>query len=580
MILQALCEYYDRKIEQGKMAPDGFIEKNVDFVVYLEKDGSYKDIGDLRESQGKRRVGKRFYVPAIGKQAQKHTNSGKDANLLWDNSAFALGLGNKGDAKLRAFIDTIRAFYPSPPEDVKTLLLFLENEEERNTALERMFSNDSFAKDLASGAPVVSFRIGGGQIVFEEAHVKQAMLKKDTAGGNAGVCLVSGRENVPIALTHSVIKGVVGGQSSGCNLVSFNAASFCSYGLEQSLNAPTNEVAASAYAKALQALIDSEDNRVRIADATVVSWAQLSDIPEVEALEQGMAGIFSDPPKEDPDRNVLQVKGLLEAIESGKYTKPLGNFYILGLAPNAARLSVRYWEFGPVGLFAERIRQHFDDFSIVHAPHEPLYLSLAQILRSTALEYKISNVPPNIAGDVVRSVLSGISYPYTLFNLTIRRIRAERQVTRARAAILKAYINREIRLRKKSYEEAKEITMGLDKTNMNIGYKLGRLFAVLERIQEDALGKLNAGIRDRFYGAASSTPATVFSRLLQLKNHHIDKLGEGLAVVRERTIGEIMDGIDGFPAHLTLEQQGNFAIGYYHQRQDFYTKSTDKKEGE
>ncbi len=177
MILQALCEYYDRKIQKGEMAPDGFIEKKLDFVVYLEKDGSYKSIEDLREPQGKRLVGKTYYVPAIGKQAQKHTNSGKDANLLWDNSAFALGVGKNGDVKLKSFIDTIRAFYHLPPDDVKALLSFLENEKERNVAVELMLSNDTYGDELGTGSPVISFRIGEGACIFEQPHVREAMLQ-------------------------------------------------------------------------------------------------------------------------------------------------------------------------------------------------------------------------------------------------------------------------------------------------------------------------------------------------------------------------------------------------------------------
>lgn len=576
MILQALCEYYDRKLKLGEMARDGFIEKNIDFVVHLNRDGAYKMIEDLREPQGKNLIGKRYIVPSIGKQALKHTNSGKDANLLWDNSSFALGIGDKGDKKSGVFIATIREFYPSPPEDVRALLVFLENREWREAATKEMLADSVFGKALEKGSPIIAFRVAEGPLLFEEPHVAQAMSQKDASGEKTGVCLVSGQENVPVALTHSVIK-IAGGQSSGCNLVSFNAASFCSYGLKQSLNASTGSSAANAYAKSLQMLIDSRDNKVRLADMTVLSWAQRSEEAEAKALEEGMTCVFSDPPNDAPDKGVLQIKGLLEAVESGKYLKPLGNFYILGLSPNSSRLSVRYWESGPIGIFVDRIKQHFDDFSICRHPKEPDYLSLKQILRSVALQNEIAKMPPNIAGDVVRSILSGTSYPYTLFNITIRRIRAEREVDRARASILKAYINREIRLRKKGFWEAEEMTMGLDKTNMDIGYRLGRLFAVLEKIQEDALGKLNAGIRDRFYGGASSTPALVFPRLLQLKNHHIDKLAEGRAIYVEKMIGAIMDGIDRFPTHLTLEKQGSFAIGYYHQRQDLYTKKADER---
>jgi CRISPR-associated protein Csd1 len=576
MILQALCKYYDSKVGRGEIAPDGFVEKKIDFIIHLDGNGFFDGISDLRERDGKKLFGKSFNVPAIGKQAQRHANAGNDANLLWDKSDFVMGVGKNGENKLQSFIDTLEKFYPSMPEDVKILLGFLKNENIRRDAFEKILNNPEYSETFEKQSPLMTFKIGNGKVIVDEEHVARAMERQAEDGDPRGVCLVTGECDVPISRMHFVIKGVADRQKAGCNLVSFNAASFCSHGMKQSLNAPTSKLAVGKYSKALQALIDSDANRVRISDATVVSWAQFAEKPEVEEFEKGLWGAFADPPKEDPDKGVRQVKALVESVESGKYTEASGDFYVLGLSPNAARLSVRYWETGPVKMFAERIKRHFDDFSIDHRDDKPEYLSLTQILRSTALENKITNVPPNIAGEFVRSVLTGYSYPVTLFNMAIRRNRAERQVSRGRAAILKAYLNRQQRI--KDSEGVSEIKMGLDKTNVDIGYRLGRLFAVLEKIQEEALGNLNAGICDRFYGAASTTPLTVFPRLLRLKTHHMDKLDKGLSILREKTIGEIMEGIDGFPPHLPMEGQGRFAIGYYHQRRDFFVKSTDRKE--
>lgn len=578
MILQALCEYYDRKIDLGEMAPDGFIEKNIDFVVCFDENGENETLEDLRDPVGKRMVGKKYNVPAIGVQAQKHNNSGKDANLLWDNAAFALGMDDEKGTKLHSFIETIRAYYPEPPNDVKIVLSFLEDKVRVANLRDKAIADENYGKDMASDAPIVTFRVGNASLIVQCSHVAEALAAKPS-NAPLGVCLVSGKDSVPIAPKHPVIKGVAGGQSSGCNLVSFNAVSFCSYGLEQSFNAPTGETSAEAYVKALQSLIDSGKSKVLLADTTIVFWAEREDLHEVEEVEDALWATFADPPKDDPDKGVRQVKGLLQSIESGKYIQLSGDFYVLGLSPNAARLSVRYWESGPVARFAKRIGEHFADFEVVRPKDDNReYLSLAQILRATAFEYKISNVAPNLAGGVVHAVLSGGCYPETLFAATVRRIRAERYVNRVRAAILKACINR----KKRMNQEGEEIIVALDRSNKNIGYILGRLFAILEKIQDDALGPLNAGIRDRFYGAASTSPATVFPRLLNLNNHHMSKLmseNKGFAINAQNEMLEIMGEISDFPEHLALADQGRFAIGYYHERQDLFTsKKENKKE--
>ncbi|MGQ9799795.1 MAG: type I-C CRISPR-associated protein Cas8c/Csd1, partial [Ignavibacterium sp.] len=282
--------------------------------------------------------------------------------------------------------------------------------------------------------------------------------------------------------------------------------------------------------------------------------------------------------EDDPDRGVELIKKLYDAIYNGNLPRERDKrFYILGLAPNAARIAVRFWRVVSVDELAAHIKQHFDDFKIIHGPKEQEYLSLYQILASTALSYKMENVPPNLAGKVIESIIDGTPYPNTLLQQCIRRIRAEQNVNRARAGILKAYLNRYNKIYNKS---EREITMSLDTQNKNIGYRLGRLFAVLEKIQEEANpgNKINTTIKDRFYGAASSSPMAVFSQLLKLKNHHTPKLKPVRKIYFEKLITDIMCEIKSFPGNLSLNDQAYFAIGYYHQWQDFFTSKSDKSD--
>jgi CRISPR-associated protein Csd1 len=275
---------------------------------------------------------------------------------------------------------------------------------------------------------------------------------------------------------------------------------------------------------------------------------------------------------------VEAVKALFRSIDTGAYAEDKGDtrFYVLGLAPNAARIAVRFWITNTVANMAGRIRQHFTDTAIVHGPKDPETLSLDRLLRSTAFNEERERIPPNLGGDTMRAILEGLSYPQTLLQAAIRRVRAERDIGYPRAALIKACVNREARRDKTNKEE--ELTVSLDPSNANIGYRLGRLFATLERIQQAANPGINATIRDRFYGAASSTPVTVFGNLMRLSNHHISKLEKekpGLAVVFKQSLGEVMSAVPDFPSHLALADQGRFAIGYYHQTQKFFEKKSE-----
>jgi CRISPR-associated protein Csd1 len=254
-------------------------------------------------------------------------------------------------------------------------------------------------------------------------------------------------------------------------------------------------------------------------------------------------------------------------------------FFILGLSPNAARISVRFWHQGTVGEFCKLMRKHFDDIDIIAPSFDQCRMSLQYLLGSTVRDWKSEDIPPNLTGNVIRAVLNGSPYPETFANQCLRRVRAERDVTRVRASILKACLNRKLRISKRNNE--KEMTVALDPSNTNVGYRLGRLFAVLEKIQEDANPGINATIRDRFYGAASSNPVAVFPQLLKLKNHHLSKMeNQGFKIAHEKRLAEIIDGLSpAMPAHLVMDDQARFAIGYYHQRQALFTSNKDGTKG-
>ncbi|MEI7635621.1 MAG: type I-C CRISPR-associated protein Cas8c/Csd1, partial [bacterium] len=342
-------------------------------------------------------------------------------------------------------------------------------------------------------------------------------------------------------------------------------------------NAPVGKSAAFAYTTALNHLL-ARDSRQKllIGDATTVFWAARE---EDSSMEQDFAAFFGEPPKDDPDRGVNAVAALFRAIEAGAYAVDADgrHFYVLGLAPNASRIAVRFWIVDTVAGMACRVAQHFTDLRIIHGPKEKNTLSLFQLLASIVILGNGEKIPPNLAGDTMRAILTGLPYPHTLLQAAVRRNRAEQGGTYARASLIKACINRSTRYSNNNIEE--ELKMSLDPENANIGYRLGRLFSVLEKIQGEANPGINATIRDRYYGAASGTPVAVFGTLMKLKNHHMSKLeNPGRRIYFERLIGEILNGICDFPAHLALDDQGRFAIGYYHQAQDFYTRKSDKTE--
>jgi len=575
VILQALNAYYERlKSDDDPVVPPlGFTWRPISFVVVIDRNGSLIQVQDLREESNRKVIAKQMIVPSLGRKK----SSGVDPDFLWGPTGYVLGADNSDRPERTA--DKFKQFKELQhqlgnglvDEGMAAVLSFLDHWNPAETLKLPAW------KEMA-GTNVV-FRLDTKLEYVHEASLIQDVwsnyyLEDDV--GNTGMCLVSG-EKVNISRLHPGIKGVGTATAEGA-LVSFNDDSSCSYGKEQNFNAPVGKTAAFGYTTALNHLLRKDNRqRVKIGDAITVFWTAR------ESPIEGFMGMILDPREDAGD--LQPVRLFLEAVRDGKMPQDVGDpevpFFILGLSPNAARISVRFWHVSTVGDMAEKIGQHFRDLDIVRRyENDPEFPGIWHLLRQTAVQSKTENIPPMLAGVVMRSILTGACYPKHLLSVVIGRIRADHNtkgeidINYLRAAIIKACLNRKFRLTRIN----KEVTMSLDKESTNIAYRLGRLFAVLEKAQKDAIPGANTTIKDRFYGAASATPSVVFPQLLRLAQHHLQKAEYGGWT--DKMIEEVMKGIEKFPAHLSLDDQGMFAIGYYHQRQAFYTKSENKKEGE
>ena len=442
----------------------------------------------------------------------------------------------------------------------------------RPNKIEELKKHPTWLEAIDSCAFVTFKLVGETKIIANMPLVVEELNKRfanQTSAKLTSTCLISGEQDT-IALTHPALKGVSGCNTSGGNIVSFNIKAAESFSKEQGKNAPIGERSAFAYTTALNTLLrKGSRQKMSVGDATVVFWSEKKSI-----LEESFIDLFGEPEKDNPNRNVEIVEQLLSSIETGVYFPEADEtrFYILGLSPNSARISIRFWHIGTVAEMETRFANWFKDLQIVHGPKEKEHLSLWRLLISTAMEGKTDKINPNLAGAVMRAILGGLPLPDTLRNAVLTRIKAEREVSYPRAKLLKAYLNRLTTERK--------FSVSLDLECQRIGYCLGRLFATLEKMQEEANPGLNATIRDRFYASASSAPVTVFANLLRLSNHHLVKLSIGRKIYFEKLLGEIIAKYDKFPAHLSLNEQAEFAIGYYHQRQDFFTKKNDDDNAE
>jgi len=575
MIIQELCRYYERVRETpaANIAEPGFGSAKIHAEVVLDKAGNLVQFNDLRRPRevDQKLVPHEMIVPQPVKRSGVKAH--ESPNFLWDTTAFALGaeaektpeVENKQKTALKfKNFKKLHSKMLKASQDLylEILVRFLEG---WNPAAAVHLDH---WEELAGGNVV--FRLEGEREYFhQKASLRDLWLQQSQGPDNKtrGMCLVYGTTG-PIERIHPDIRNVRGANTKGASIVSFNEDAYESYGKTQNFNSPMSKRAAFAYSTALNYLLrPTSKQKMHIGDCTVVFWTERES-----AIERLFGQILEPGDLEAADNK--EIRDFLDAMRGGKKLKELDDgmkFYILGLSPNAARLSVRLWHASSVGDIAQRIGQHFRDLQIEKSfDSEPDYPGIWSILRETCNKKSKETAAPLLAGALLRSVMLGTAYPQALFNAILNRIRAETKeadhVNYIRAAVLKAILCRKRRL----FNHGMEVPMTLDKDNHNAAYLLGRLFAVLEKTQKDALGTgINATIKDRYFGAASATPKMVFPQLMRLGQHHIAKAEYGSYY--DKLIEEIVANIQEFPAHLTLDEQGMFCIGYYHQRRSFFS---------
>ena len=589
MILQALTAYYEQLLRQGKISAPGWDDTfKVSYELRLNDAGQLLQVTDLRTSVAK---GKKTVLAPRELRVPKHVKraSGIAANILCDNSTYLLGADEKGKPArsvecfkaCAALHHTILDGADSPA--ARAVLAYFDHWDPAQAAVHPLL------------APIWKEITGNANLIFgyEAADHSHLLVNEDPAIQAAWQayydappadtaqpvqCLVTGKE-APAALLHPSIMGVAGAQSSGASLVSFNAPSFCSFGHEQGQNAPVSEYAAFAYTTALNRLIADRDHCRHVGDTTLVCWAENAEAVYQDAMSMFLFGADEAHGLQEDD-----VKTALKRLAAGQTVPfleidlaPDQHFYLLGLAPNAARLSVRFFLRDTFGSFARSLQKHAEEMEIAYSGNEhfktlPLWALVNETTRT--VPGQPAKPSPQLAGDLLRAVLTGGRYPATLLNGVTMRIRAEQNVTRGRAAALKAYY-----LRNYPTDINKEVfTVSLNES-ANVPYVLGRLFSVLEAVQSAANPGINTTIRDRYFNSACATPALVFPTLLKLAQKHLQKLPEGRAVHFNRQITELLALVpeDGFPSRLSLPDQGKFEIGYYHQTQKRFAKKNEEE---
>ncbi|MCL2842373.1 MAG: type I-C CRISPR-associated protein Cas8c/Csd1 [Oscillospiraceae bacterium] len=574
MILHALVERYEDLAKQGKIAKPGWGPAKVSYALSLSQDGELLDVVGLppiETQQGKRTVSRpqEMQVPEPVKRS-----SGVAANFLCDTSSYFLGMDNKGKpARTKECFQAAKNLHEKVLEQVDSpvataILRFFhywatEGCETHPALVEK-------AEDVKAGSNLI-FRVDGvfAQDDPEIARAWQAVYEEKE--GDTATCLVTGEE-AHIARLHPSIKGVRGAQSSGATLVGFNSDSLCSYEKKQGENAPVGEYAAFAYGAALNALLADREHTQLLGDMTLVFWAKGG-----ESAYQSFFGAMLG--KNEDEMTDSSLKAAMTSLAKGETTKwagveinPATPFYILGLSPNAARLSVRFFLQNSFGAIAQRMKAHQERLEIARPAYDrheelPFWALIRETVNQKSRDKKAS---PVMEGELVRAVLTDGKYSATLLNGVMLRIRAEKEVTRGRAAIIKAYY-----LKNKHKDCPREVlTVALNESK-HTPYLLGRAFSVLEAIQQSANPGINTTIKDKYFNSASATPATIFPILISLTQHHLRKLEKGLHIHYEKELTAILGEIADFPKRLTLPEQGAFQLGYYHQTQKRYEKKKE-----
>lgn len=573
MILQALTRLFEDLAQQDKISRPGWSNAKISYALCLNESGALEYVVPLlHEAQsGKKTV---LRPEAMELPSPVTRTVGILPNFLWDNSSYLLGVDEKGKpersrACFRASAELHHRLLDEVPSPAAKAVLSFFDSWQPELAQEHAALTDCW-QELMKGANL-TFR-AGGIYVGEDPLIRSAWDSHyGNTQGEMTQCLVTGNPDVAEPV-HPTVKGVAGAQSSGAALVSFNAPAFCSYGKEQSLNAPVGKYAAFAYTAALNYLLADWENVHRIGDTTVVCWAEGAE-PQYSLLA-GYSIFGDNSPEGISDADLYAaVKNLAQGIPSEELKLDPGRpFYILGLAPNAARLSVRFFYRDSFGALMRNINEHHARLEIIGASRSitPLWALLRETVNLNTTDKSPS---PVLAGSVARAVFTGSAYPVALLEAVMLRIRAEREITPGRAAILKAYY-----LKNPSTQCPKEVlTVSLNENSTNIPYTLGRLFALYEAVQETANPGINATIKDKYFNSAAATPAMIFPILDNLCQKHLRKLDNGFRISYDRRIGQIKDVLgESYPIRLSLPEQGSFNLGYYHQKQSRYAKKEEK----
>lgn len=577
MILQALTQYYEDLLHRGEIAAPGWSPAKISFALCLDKDGQVTQIINIQQpsENGKAQIPQTIRnLPAPVKRTV-----GIASNFLWDNSTYLLGVDQKGKPKrsqdcFRAAASLHHTVLDGVDSPIAKAILTFFDTWQPDKAMEHPALSGQYEAVTAGGNLLLRV---DGRYSYEDTAIREAWQRYRDGAGEDAVrmqCLVTGRED-EIAATHPTIKGVRDAQSSGATLVAFNAHAFCSYGREQSYNAPVGKYAAFAYTAALNHLLAKRNNVQVIGDTTIVCWAEGAEPAYPDLFMAFMSGnMLSGLSEKDLQAALKNLAKGLPSTDLG--VDPDRTFYILGLAPNAARLSVRFFLRDSFGRLMQNVNAHYERLEIVRpANAKPGVLSLWALLRETANPNSKDKSPsPAMAGATARAIFSGGLYPASLLEAVMLRIRAERNITWGRAAIIKAYY-----LKNPHTDCPKEVlTVSLNEASTNIPYTLGRLFSVYESAQQAANPGINATIKDKYFNSAATMPASIFPVLNNLYQKHLRKLEPGQRVYFDKQV-TVLKGLLGesYPARMTLAQQGSFDLGYYHQTQKRYTKKEENE---
>jgi CRISPR-associated protein Csd1 len=550
MILQSLCGYYDKVLKadlRSTIPRFGYEDANVGGCIVLNADGSISNIVSYADGEQRSR---KLIVPSKPK-----VTSGIKAAFLCNDAGYLLGMDEKrGEAKRSAATKLHHELLDDIDDhEAQAVLAFFDLDE------------IGYESDVPNGNLV--FRLqGNNSFVHENPTIRVAWedyCTRQSPESETGQCLITG-DTAPIARLHGSLPGFGKDKPT---FVSFNKDSFTSFGKQQGDNAPVSELAAFKYATAFSLLMNDLRHNFRLGKDKVLFWAETEATEEEDFFGDMVSGGGIDHSKSDRVKKILSSIFFGKNPEEPKELDPDVMFCLLGVSSNRTRVVMRFYYRNTFGHILKSYARHLYDIEIISDYHGDIVVTPLGILLETAIEHKYDRIPPILDSALLRSIFWDRPYPYTLYMSILNRIKAEARVNRTRAGFLKGYINRNDRCNGR--KEMIEVGLNLDETNQ--GYLLGRMMAIYEKAQYDALGKVNATVVDKYLNSALATPRTVFPVMEGMFEKHVSKSEK---YYPKKLMGEVMDKIPstGYPQTLSAEDQGRFVIGYYHQRQEFYSK--------